>query len=74
MVPVTERDVIALFTQEWLGDSTSAFLRTAYRDVSWDEPNLLRRYVTETIEVRAWARLSDAAIAARRGRAEIDRT
>ena len=28
-VPVTERDVIALFPQEWRRDSTSAFLRTA---------------------------------------------
>ena len=66
-VPVTERDVIALFPQEWLRDSTSAFLRTAYHDVPWDEPDLLRRCLTETIEVRAWARLSHAARITRRG-------
>jgi hypothetical protein len=59
--PVTERDVIALFPQEWRRDSTSAFLRTAYHDVPWNEPDLLRRCLTEPVQVRAWTRLSDAA-------------
>ena len=64
-VPVTDRDVIALFPQEWLRDPTSEFLRTAYHDVRWDEPELLRRCVRETIEVRVWTRLAVAARAAR---------
>ena len=64
-VPVTDSDVIALFPQEWLRDSRSAFLRTAYHDVPWDEPGLLRRCLTETIEFRVWCRLSAAARATR---------
>ena len=42
-VAATERDVIALFPQEWLRDPASEFLRTAHHDVPWDEPELLRR-------------------------------
>jgi Carbamoyl-phosphate synthase L chain, ATP binding domain len=39
---VTENDVIALFPQEWLRDPASTFLRSAYHDVPWQEPELLR--------------------------------
>jgi hypothetical protein len=39
---VTENDTIALFPQEWLRDPDSAFLESAYHDVPWDEPELLR--------------------------------
>lgn len=39
---VTENDTIALFPQEWTRDPASPFLRTAYHDVPWDEPRLLR--------------------------------
>ena len=60
-VPVTEGDVIALFPQEWLRDSTSKFLSTGYHDVPWDEPALLRECLTDTIEFRTWSRLSKAA-------------
>ena len=64
-VPVTENDVIALFPQEWLRDSTSGFLRTAFHDVPWDEPELLRRCMTETVEFQVWSRLSAATRAVR---------
>jgi hypothetical protein len=64
-VPITDNDVIALFPQEWARDSTSGFLGTAYHDVPWDEPDLLRRCMTETIEFRTWSRLSTAARVAR---------
>ena len=39
---ITENDTIALFPQEWLRDSSSPFLRSAYHDVPWDQPELLR--------------------------------
>lgn len=39
---VTENDVIALFPQEWHRDPASAFLRTGYHDVPWDQPDLKR--------------------------------
>jgi hypothetical protein len=39
---ITENDTIALFPQEWLRDSSSPYLRSAYHDVPWDQPELLR--------------------------------
>lgn len=42
---VTENDTIALFPQEWMRDPESEFLRTAYHDVPWEEPELLRACV-----------------------------
>ena len=38
---VTERDAIALFPQEWIRDSASPFLRSAYHDVPWEAPDLV---------------------------------
>jgi hypothetical protein len=40
---VSENDVIALFPQEWLRDPASPYLRSAYHDVPWNQPELLRR-------------------------------
>ncbi|MFZ0319559.1 MAG: ATP-grasp domain-containing protein [Candidatus Sulfotelmatobacter sp.] len=42
---VTNNDTIALFPQEWLRDPKSPFLRSAYNDVPWEEPELLRACV-----------------------------
>jgi hypothetical protein len=42
---VTTNDTIALFPQEWLRDPHSPFLRSAYNDVPWEEPELLRACV-----------------------------
>lgn len=42
---VTSNDTIALFPQEWLRDPKSPFLRSAYNDVPWEEPELLRACV-----------------------------
>lgn len=39
---VTENDTIALFPQEWMRDAESPFLRSAYHDVPWEEPELLQ--------------------------------
>lgn len=42
--PITENDTIALFPQEWMRDPESSFLQSAYHDVPWDEPELLRAF------------------------------
>ena len=39
---LTESDTIALFPGEWLRNPESAFLRAAYHDVPWREPQLIR--------------------------------
>ncbi len=39
--PVTEKDTIALFPQEWVRDSDSPWLRSAYHDVPWEAPDLV---------------------------------
>jgi ATP-grasp domain len=39
---VTENEVIALFPQEWIKRPDSPFLKTAYHDVPWEEPELVR--------------------------------
>ena len=39
---VTEKDTITLFPREWITNPASAFLRTGYHDVPWEEPQLVR--------------------------------
>ena len=41
-VIATEPETIALFPQEWMRDPASPFLESAYHDVPWEEPELLR--------------------------------
>jgi hypothetical protein len=41
---LTENDTIALFPQEWTRDPMSPFLKSAYHDVPWEEPGLLRDF------------------------------
>jgi hypothetical protein len=48
---ITENETIALFPQEWARDPKSEFLQSAYHDVPWEEPQLIRscvRKVTRT--------------------------
>ncbi len=40
--PATGRSEIALFPREWLRDPASAWLRTAFHDVPWDDPAVVR--------------------------------
>jgi hypothetical protein len=40
--PVTDRSDIALFPREWLRDPASDWLKTAYHDVPWDDPAVVR--------------------------------
>jgi hypothetical protein len=41
-INLTEKDIIALFPGEWTRNPASTFLRSAYHDVPWEEPNLVR--------------------------------
>lgn len=38
-------DVVALFPQEWLRDPTSPYLTSAFHDVPWDDPGLIRAWM-----------------------------
>lgn len=51
---ITERDTIALFPQEWIRDSASPYLRSAYHDVPWDEPALTRACILSHRKQSAW--------------------
>lgn len=51
---VTEKDTIALFPQEWVRDPGSAFLRLAYHDVPWEEPDFVRDCVSNRKKQSAW--------------------
>ena len=55
---VTEGKCIALFPQEWLRDPTSEFLKTAFHDVPWDEPDLVRASVQDPLARRMYAQTS----------------
>ena len=37
---VTDKDMIALFPQEWMRDPSSSYMASAYHDVPWNEPSL----------------------------------
>jgi len=62
---VTDRDVIALFPQAWAQNPTSEYLQSAYHDVPWDEPELMRacmkvranRWHSYANWIRFWSRL-----------------
>jgi thioredoxin reductase len=51
----TEHSVIAFFPQEWLRDPASPFLTTAYHDIPWDQPELIRACVREPTLYKAWS-------------------
>ena len=51
---VTEKETIALFPQEWIRDPQSAFLQSAYHDVPWEEPELVRDCVSNRKKQSAW--------------------
>ncbi len=51
---VTEKDTIALFPQEWIRDPESVYLESAYHDVPWDEPELMRECVNSRRKQSAW--------------------
>ena len=51
---VTEKDTIALFPQEWIRDPQSPFLRSAYHDIPWEEPELVRDCVDNRRKQSRW--------------------
>jgi len=51
---VTENDTIALFPQEWVRNPASAFLRSGYHDVPWEEPELVRVCIRRRGNQAAW--------------------
>jgi carbamoylphosphate synthase large subunit len=51
---VTEKDTVALFPQEWIRDPASPFLRSAYHDVPWEEPELIQDCVSNRRKQSAW--------------------
>jgi predicted ATP-grasp superfamily ATP-dependent carboligase len=53
-VKVTDKDTIAFFPQEWQRNPKSAFLESAYHDVPWQEPGLLRACVRKQRKWRTW--------------------
>ena len=56
---VTEKDTVALFPQEWIRDSESSFLRSAYHDVPWEEPRLIQDCVSNRRKQSTWYSQSD---------------
>jgi hypothetical protein len=51
---LTEKDTVALFPQEWIRDPQSPFLRSAFHDVPWEEPELIVDCVRHRREQSAW--------------------
>lgn len=51
---MTEDDTFALFPQEWIRDPASPFLQSAYHDVPWDKPELIRACVQARRKQHAW--------------------
>jgi ATP-grasp domain len=51
---VTDNETIALFPQEWIRDAESPFLRSAYHDIPWEEPELIRDCVSNSRKQSGW--------------------
>lgn len=51
---VTEKDTIALFPQEWSRDAASPFLKSAYHDIPWEQPELVLACVNQRRKRVAW--------------------
>jgi hypothetical protein len=51
---VTEKETIALFPQEWIRDSESPLLRSAYHDVPWEAPELVQDCVKNRRKQSTW--------------------
>jgi hypothetical protein len=51
---LTEKDAIVLFPGEWTRNPESAFLRSGYHDVPWEEPDLVRAGLEKHRKLRRW--------------------
>jgi hypothetical protein len=47
-IPTTTNNLIALFPQEWARDSASPYLKSAYHDIPWEDPGLLRACIASS--------------------------
>lgn len=56
--PVTEAREIALFPGEWLRDPASPWLKTAFHDVPWDDPAVMRSLIKDAPPQAAQALLA----------------
>lgn len=56
---VTENQTIALFPQEWSRDPQSTLLDSAYHDIPWEEPNLVRYCLHKSRKWNDWRSLED---------------
>jgi hypothetical protein len=55
---VTNAETIALFPQEWNRDPTSPLIRSAYHDVPWESPTLVRACIARPSALRRMISLS----------------
>jgi hypothetical protein len=53
-LPLTDQDLIALFPQEWHRDPGSSFLRIAYHDVPWQQPELMKACIDFYFAQQKW--------------------
>jgi ATP-grasp domain len=51
---LTTSDTFALFPQEWIRNPASDFLRSAYHDIPWEEPELIRAGACKRRNWSAW--------------------
>jgi hypothetical protein len=54
---VTENPIVALFPQEWSRDPQSPMLNTAYHDIPWEEPDLVRYCLRKARKWNDWRSL-----------------
>jgi len=52
--PVTDKDTIALFPQEWLQKPSSKYLRDAFHDFPWEEPEFILACLARRRKQGAW--------------------
>jgi len=51
---LTEKDTIALFPRGWIRNPESTFLQSAYHDVPWEEPDLVRAGLAKHRQESHW--------------------
>jgi hypothetical protein len=51
---LTDKDVIALFPQEWQNDPASDYIKFAYHDVPWEEPDFVKACIQSREREARW--------------------
>lgn len=60
MPAIIDRDVIAMFPGEWHRNPASLWLQSAFHDVPWDEPELIKDCLEQQWSERGWIARSRA--------------